>query len=128
MDAGREWSPDRLVRCHVDQVAEQVSVGPESAVVVMTHNFNHDQKLLRWLVNQPVGYLGVLGPRHRTDQLLGEMRIDSLRAPVGLDIGAETPEEVALSIAAEIAAVLRGRDGVALSFREGPIHMRENAK
>jgi xanthine dehydrogenase accessory factor len=47
---------------------------------------------------------------------------------VGLDIGAETPEEVALSIAAEIAAVLRGRDGVALSFREGPIHMRENAK
>jgi xanthine/CO dehydrogenase XdhC/CoxF family maturation factor len=123
-DAGRSWSPDRLVRCQVDQVGNHVSVGAETAVVVMTHNFNHDQKLLRWLAGQRVGYLGVLGPRHRTDQLLGELRIESLRAPVGLDIGAETPEEVAMSIAAEITAVLRGRDGVALSARPGPIHVR----
>jgi len=127
-DSSRAWSPDRIIRCGIGQVDQLVKIAPETAAVVMTHNFGHDRKLLRWLATQPLKYLGMLGPRHRTDQLLGDLRIESLRAPVGLDIGAETPEEVALSIAAEITASMRGRDGRPLSTRPGPIHVRTSAE
>jgi xanthine dehydrogenase accessory factor len=123
-DPGRDWMPDAIIRCPVDQVDQQVSIGGFSAAVIMTHNFGHDRKLLRWLSNQPLQYLGLLGPRHRSDRLLGDLLPDILRAPVGLDIGAETPEEVALAIVAEINAVIRGRAGGPLSSLNGPIHSR----
>jgi xanthine/CO dehydrogenase XdhC/CoxF family maturation factor len=125
-DPARVWSPDRIIRCNADQVPRHITIGSETAAVVMTHNFDHDQKLLRWLAALPLRYLGMLGPRHRTDQLLGDLQIESLRAPVGLDIGAESPEEVALSIAAEITAALRGGSCKPLSARPGPIHIRGN--
>ncbi len=125
-DASRNWKPDRFVRCRIEDVEQQIRIGSETAAVVMTHNFNHDQKLLRWLATQPLKYLGMLGPRHRTEQLLGDLQPATLRAPVGLDIGAETPEEVALSIAAEISAALRGRSGGSISARPGPIHIRRD--
>jgi xanthine/CO dehydrogenase XdhC/CoxF family maturation factor len=120
----RVWTADQVIRCHVDEVFRQLRIGTNSAAVVMTHNHGHDGKLLHWLAERPLRYLGMLGPRHRTDQLLGELRPPVLRAPVGLDIGAETPEEVALAIVAEITAVLRGGSGGPLSAREGPIHLR----
>lgn len=127
-DAGRMWKPDQIIRCRADRVGEFVSIGNFTAAVVMTHNFAHDRKLIRWLASQPLSYLGMLGPRRRTDQLLGDLQPTTLHAPVGLDIGAEMPEEVALSIVAEINAVIRGRSGGALSARDGPIHVRVNAE
>ena len=123
-DLGRTWTPDGLIRCDADQVEQHVSFGIETAAVIMTHNFGHDRQLIRWLSAKPLRYLGMLGPRHRTDQLLGDLQPKSLHAPVGLDIGAESPEEVALSIVAEINAVLRGRNGGPISQRDGPIHVR----
>jgi xanthine dehydrogenase accessory factor len=70
----------------------------------------------------------VLGPRVRTDRLLAELspaptpaQLDKLHAPVGLDIGAEGPEEVALSIVTELRAVLADREGGKLRYRQAPI-------
>ena len=77
-------------------------------------------------------YIGVLGPRKRTQKMLDELaqeglsfdeaQLSRLYAPVGLDIGAETPDQVALSIVAEILAVSSDRSGTSLKFREAGIH------
>lgn len=105
-----------------------------SAAVIMTHNYQRDLELLAQLLESDAPYIGVLGPRSRTSRLLEELRargapadtsrLARLRAPVGLDIGAETPEEIALAVAAEIRAVFAGRPGGALAQRAGPIHDR----
>jgi xanthine/CO dehydrogenase XdhC/CoxF family maturation factor len=124
VDPARSINADQMIRCSTEDLEQRVSIGTETAAVIMTHNYGHDRQLLRWLSTKPLRYLGMLGPRHRTDQLLGDLQPAELRAPVGLDIGAESPNEVALSIVAEITAVLRGRSGGPISAREGPIHVR----
>jgi len=101
-------------------------------VVVMTHHFLHDLDLLAFLLPRPLCYLGLLGPRKRAEKLLHELgargvrpapdRFLGLHGPVGLDIGAETPEEIALSIVAEIRAVLSERRGGFLKHRSEPLH------
>ncbi len=104
------------------------AIGPDerTAVVLMSHNYLRDAAYLRSFLDAPLAYLGVLGPRGRTEQMLGEMgraeAIERLHAPAGLDIGAEGPEEVARAIVAEILAVTRGRGGGSLRQRPGPIH------
>jgi xanthine dehydrogenase accessory factor len=123
MDPDRVWAADEMIRCRVDQVHEHVEISDCAAAVVMTHNFSHDSQLIRWLSNQPLRYLGLLGPRHRTEQVLAGLDADAIHSPVGLDIGADNPQEVALSIVAEITAVLRGRSGLSLRSTEGSIHV-----
>ena len=101
---------------------------PPDAAVVMTHRYPEDVKLLAMLVESPAKYIGVLGPQKRTDRLLRSAGLDSsvfgerLHAPVGLDLGAETPEEIALAILAEATAALHGRAGGRLRDSGGPIH------
>jgi xanthine dehydrogenase accessory factor len=86
-----------------------------AAAVVMSHHFNSDLAYLRSLANCDVPYVGLLGPAVRRERLLSELgpeanRLGSrLRAPVGLDLGADTPEAIAMAIVAEIHAVLAGR-------------------
>ncbi|MGI8871117.1 MAG: XdhC family protein [Candidatus Limnocylindria bacterium] len=103
-------------------------------VVVMSHNYLRDLEYVRAVMGTPVRYIGVLGPRARTQRILAELEergvglspADRLKlhAPAGLDIGAEEPTEVARSIVAEILAVDRGRAGGMLRAGEGPIHPR----
>ena len=105
-----------------------------SAAVIMSHNYERDLALLTALVPSAARYIGVLGSRQRTRELLAELarrgarptraRLARVHAPVGLDIGGETRAEVALSIVAEIQAVFAGRSGGALRARKGPIHDR----
>jgi xanthine dehydrogenase accessory factor len=100
----------------------------------MSHNYERDLALLMALVPSAARYIGVLGSRKRTQELLAEMakrcakptktQLAKVHAPVGLDVGGETPAEVALSIVAEIQAVFAGRHGGALRGRKGPIHDR----
>ncbi|HEX8431998.1 MAG TPA: XdhC family protein [Longimicrobium sp.] len=97
------------------------------AAVVMSHNYERDLAYVRELVAARVPYVGVLGPRRRTERLVDDLGMDAadaarLHGPVGLDIGAETSDEIALSIIAEIQAVLTGRDGGQLRTRPGAIH------
>jgi len=119
-------APDRL---------SELEISPRAACVVMTHNFLHDLSALRFLLASPARYIGMLGPRSRTGELLAALRKEGatpspeqlarLYAPVGLDIGAETPEEIAFSILAEIRAVISGRSGHHLRDRAGSIHGAE---
>jgi xanthine dehydrogenase accessory factor len=96
----------------------------------MAHAATHDRAYLHALLGVPtLRYLGVLGPRRRTMELLDgaphAVPADlpaNVYAPIGLDLGAETPEEIALAIVSEIAAVLGGRTAVSLRERRGPIH------
>ena len=124
-----------VVRCDPDEVASRVAVDARTAVVVMTHHFGRDRELLRTLLPGPAAYVGVLGPQRRTASLLERLdREDGFRpdermrarlyGPVGLDLGAATPAEIALAVVAEIRAVLSGRTGGALRDRTGPIYDR----
>jgi xanthine/CO dehydrogenase XdhC/CoxF family maturation factor len=106
---------------------ENLEIPPDCAAVVMNHNWKHDLSVLRRLGKANVKYLGVLGPRRRTQRLLSRLgnaapSLQQMYFPVGLDIGAETPQEVALAIIAEITCVLRGATGSALRDKAGPIH------
>lgn len=117
-----------------DQVAERAPLDAHTFVVVMTHNFLRDKDYLRALLRSPVRAISMLGPRARTQRLLHELREEGmeisagdeerLRAPAGLDLGAEGPEEIAAAIVAEIVAVKRGRGAGFLRDRPGPIHDR----
>ena len=114
--------------CDADPERAAAALQPDTrtAVVLMSHNYLRDIAYLGSFLSADVAYLGVLGPRGRTEQMLGELghqdALGRLHAPAGLDIGAEGPEEVARAIVAEILAVLRGRGGGSLRDRPGPIH------
>lgn len=104
---------------------DPVDVSGYDAAVVMTHNFARDVDALRALLASRIGYIGLLGPRTRGDELLAEVgapRDARIFSPVGLDLGAETPDEIALSIVSEIQAVLTGRSARALRELDAPIH------
>ncbi|HVR41587.1 MAG TPA: XdhC family protein [Thermoanaerobaculia bacterium] len=95
------------------------------AAIVMTHNYMLDVDILRALLASPVAYIGLLGPKTRGDELLAEIaatRDERIHSPIGLDLGAETPEEIALSIIAEVQAVLAKRSAQFLRDVDGPIH------
>jgi xanthine dehydrogenase accessory factor len=114
-----------------DEPTAGVPVPPDAAVVVMTHNVARDGAILAGL-RGPVRYLGLLGPRHRTRKLLADLPDGRVRGvepdrfhwPVGLDVGAETPEQIALSVVAEVQAALSGATGRPLRDRRGPVHSR----
>ena len=101
-----------------------------TAAIVMSHSFAQDTFFLETLLQHPLGYLGVLGARRRTLDLLARLGRDAmppgLHAPAGLDIGAETPEQIALSILSEVQATFTKRCGGALRDRDGSIHAREH--
>jgi xanthine dehydrogenase accessory factor len=111
-------------------LASVVRLDEFAAAVVMGHAATHDRARLHELLGvRGLRYLGVLGPRRRTMELLEnapgvspDALPPNLFAPVGLDIGAETPEEIALAIVSECAAVLAGRAPRSLRDRGGPIH------
>jgi xanthine dehydrogenase accessory factor len=123
---------DTVLLSRPEDVLAQVMLSERTMVVLMTHNYLHDLELLRQLLPLPLPYLGCLGPKQRTERLLLELfdndtrtaaaQLRRLHAPVGLDIGAETPEEIALSIVSGIKAELSGRTGGHLREREGSIH------
>ncbi len=122
-----------FVRTEFPDAGQAVPTDSLSFVLIMTHNYVHDRDLLRAFLPTPVQYLGMLGPRARTEKILRELQAegvaigDDRRAqifgPVGLDIGGDTPDEIALAALAEILAVARGRAGGFLRARTGPIHL-----
>lgn len=117
------------LQCQQDQ---DHAIPPHAVAVVMTHNLAPDSAIAQHLLPSPLQYLGILGPKAKGDLLLTGLRDKGrifsdegpgrLYSPVGLDIGAETPEEIALAVVAGIHAVLHQRPGGFLRARNGPIH------
>ena len=111
------------------EITNKITVDEHTVAVIMTHNYLYDLELLPLLLPLSLPYLGILGPKQRTARLLAELQegfhfnsAQHLYSPVGLDIGADNPEEIALAIAAEIQAVLQKRSGGFLKERNGSIH------
>jgi xanthine dehydrogenase accessory factor len=115
-----------------EKVLEQLTIDDHTVVVAMTHNYNYDLAMLKALLKRTVKYIGVLGPKKKLDRMLDEMKAEgieitddqlhSIYGPVGLEIGAETPEEIAISVIAEIKAVLSGKAGGSLRKKMDVIH------
>lgn len=105
-----------------------------AAVAVMTHSLVQDAHWLQGVLHREPCYVGQLGPRERTERLLAGIHeqlakpqdelpgLECLHYPIGLDLGGDTPESVAMAVLAEIQAVLNGRNGGSLRFRSASIH------
>jgi xanthine dehydrogenase accessory factor len=122
LDRGRFPEATDLVELRPEEFPGRVSLADGPAVVLMSHHYEADRAALgRILALEPrLAYLGILGPRARTERLLAELGVSRhplVRTPAGLDIGADTPGEIALSIVAEILAAWKGRPGGVLSER-----------
>jgi len=117
-----------LIDAGGDGLVDALPLDAECYAVVMNHNFADDQAYVRALLRTPVGYVGMLGPRQRTERILrnlaAEGSADDARVygPVGLDIGTDGAEQVALAVIAEILAVRSGRRAKSLRERRAPIH------
>jgi xanthine dehydrogenase accessory factor len=108
------------------------SLGPQDAVCVLTHDAKFDVPAITAAVKTKVGYIGAMGSRRTTDTRnvrlrdagLNDQQLARVMGPIGIDIGARTPEETAISIVAEIIAVRTGRPVASLRDAAGPIHRR----
>jgi xanthine dehydrogenase accessory factor len=109
---------------------ERTRVDARTALCVLTHEARFDVPLLRRALRLPLAYVGAMGSRRTHEDRLRRLReagateteLSRLRSPIGLDLGARTPEETAVSIAAELIAVRRGGTGVPLTGADIPIH------
>jgi xanthine/CO dehydrogenase XdhC/CoxF family maturation factor len=112
-DASRFDKGVVVIEARPEDLGRQVDLADISAVMVMSHNLDHDEVYLGQLLEAAPAYVGVLGPTHRRERLLARLGQGGARVygPAGLDIGAELPESIALSIMAEIHAVLNSREG-----------------
>ncbi len=117
---------DRVTLARPEDVGAHVRITPRTMTLLMSHNYAQDLALLRFLLASPARYIGVMGPRKRTERMLRELAaaggMARLHSPAGLDIGASGPAEIALSVVAEMRAVLNGRRGGMLRERRGSIH------
>lgn len=127
---------DDIIFCNPENLETHFSFNSRMVAVVMTHKYLQDLELLRILLLSPLQYIGLLGPKTRRERLLQDLQasgfistpdqLQRLYGPVGLDIGANTPEEIALSIVAEIQAVVADRGGSSLRERTRPIHSQHD--
>ncbi|OKS86010.1 XdhC family protein [Mucilaginibacter polytrichastri] len=128
-------SAKRVITARPEQVLSQIDINEWTAVVMMTHNYNYEIALLKELLPLQPNYTGILGPKKKLERMLAELedqgmqitaeQLENLYGPIGLDIGSEGAEEIALSILAEIKAVLSSRKGYSLKYKPVPIHATE---
>ena len=121
---------DAVIVANLEACIDLGPVTEGAAVAVMTHSYRQDRHWLGQLLQGAPAYIGQLGPRERTDRLLTDIRqhhralnaLPQLHYPMGLDLGGDAPESVALSILAEMMAALNQRNGGMLKHRRKPIH------
>lgn len=128
---------DNLSLCQREFVEHHFTITPYTACVLMSHNYEYDRDVLKKLLKTETPYIGILGPRKRFDKMEEEYSRENIilsahdrhriHSPIGLDIGAEAPDEIAVSIIAEIQAKFANRSGGFLKYRTGPIHQRDTA-
>jgi len=131
------------VNAKISALADEVIAPPDfpkmlidehTAIILMSHDYKTDKNNLPKALNTSALFIGMLGPKVRSEKIWKELaeegrtvtesEMNRIYAPLGLDIGAQTPEEIALSLAASIRAAFSGRDGAFLKYRKSPIHQR----
>jgi xanthine dehydrogenase accessory factor len=125
-----------VVHAKADHLLEHITIDDRTVFVLMSHNYNYDLAILKSLLNKEVLYIGVLGPHKKMkmmmDELAGEgivlskKQLDAIHGPVGLNIGAETAEEIAISIIAEIQSKLTASNAEQLRTKQDAIHHRSD--
>jgi xanthine dehydrogenase accessory factor len=125
-------SANRVIIARPEQALSHIELNKWTAFVLMTHNYIYELNLLKELLLLIPAYIGVLGPKKKLERMLTELedagtkitpeQLDKVYGPTGLDIGSEGSEEIALSIVAEIKAVLSARNGLSLRNKPVSIH------
>jgi xanthine dehydrogenase accessory factor len=125
-------SAKRVIVARPEQVLSNIALSEWTAFVLMTHNYIYELNLLKELLPLALNYIGILGPKKKLERMLAELedtgtkitpeQLDKIYGPVGLDIGSEGSEEIALSVVAEIKAVLSARNGLSLRNKGAGIH------
>jgi len=114
------------------ETIDLTSIDDQTAIMIMTHSFAKDLKYLMCIKDANPAYIGLLGPTHKRENLLSQLLeycpdtdhefIDKIHGPAGLNIGAETPQEIAISIISEILALTRSQEPMHLNEKHGGIH------
>lgn len=125
---------DQIVCAQPEEFAQRVSLEGRPAVILMNHHYLKDCTVLGQLLTSPLEltYIGALGPRVRTEKMISDLReqgltlvedkVRAIRTPIGLDVGADSPEEIAISVLSELLAVRNKRSGLPLRERNKAIH------
>lgn len=120
---------DRVICADFTHGLSTLKLGPESYVIIVTRGHRYDKQCFQAVISQPIAYLGMVANPGRVRAFLEDLdteesipySLEKLHAPVGLDLGAETPEEIAVSILAEITQVRRGASGLSLSEKRNRV-------
>jgi xanthine/CO dehydrogenase XdhC/CoxF family maturation factor len=119
----------KIIVSPAETALEGIEVDARTVALLMTHNFEYEAEVLERLLSKNLPYLGILGPKKKSEKLHERLTSKGLRfdwsnvySPIGLDLGAENSEEIALSALSEIKAVLAGKMGTFLRDKQGPIH------
>lgn len=123
---------EKLIHINPEEAGE-LNIDSETAIVLMNHNYAADLNFLLALKDKEAAYIGLLGPAKRREKLFEEMIeyhpeitssfLEKINGPAGLNIGAESPEEIAVSILSEILATIRKREHIPLKEKAGKIHL-----
>ncbi|MCR4031931.1 MULTISPECIES: XdhC family protein [Flavobacterium] len=123
---------DQISTVKAEDFLESIVVDDQTYFLLMTHNYKYDLGILKLLLERDFHYVGILGPKSKFNRMLDDLliegitvneeQLEKIHSPVGLDIGAETSEEIALSIISEIKAFASERTGTSLKFKAGKIH------
>ena len=115
-NSARFPTADTIICDDFERALDAININPQTFVVIITRGHRYDKVCLRKVINQPASYIGMIGSRKRVKALLAELEeegvpnklLQKLYSPIGLKIGAETPEEIAVSILSELIKVQRG--------------------
>ncbi|MBW0178515.1 XdhC/CoxI family protein [Sediminibacterium sp.] len=124
----------QVLHAKADHILTHVKIDSRTVFVLMSHNYNYDLAILKALLDKEVFYIGILGPHKKMKMMMDELtaegivlsqkQLNAIYGPVGLNIGAETAEEIAVSIIAEIQAKLTAANAVPLRDKQDAIHQR----
>ncbi|MGI8925969.1 MAG: XdhC family protein [Tepidiformaceae bacterium] len=126
-DPARFPEADEVIKEDYELALDRFPIGPNTSVVMVTRGHRQDEVALRHSLGRGAGYIGMIGSRRRTSTVLEHLReegfdpeeLAKVRTPIGLDIGAETPEEIAISIMGEVILLRRGGTGRPMYHRRG---------
>ncbi|OBX25418.1 hypothetical protein LX77_01678 [Gelidibacter algens] len=133
----RFTSSCQVVVTKPEKTLENIEIDNRSCFVIMSHNYNYDLAVLKLLLSEDqIPYIGILGPLKKYQRMQNDLKSEGfelskenrnkIHAPIGLEIGAETPAEIGLSILAEIQSVLKQTSARPLREKSEPIHEKNN--